>query len=107
MCSSELDRFGCLDASSAIDATVTTPRSYAASMACWAAVGFVIAPSASWITRAPWSSAKSTPAANRCPSATNESPTLTGTNWHFGQVPTSPVPFAAATESSASPVPWP
>ena len=34
VCSSDAGRFGCFDASSAIDATTTTPRSYAASIAC-------------------------------------------------------------------------
>jgi len=67
----------------------------------------LIAPSASWITLAPESSAKSTPAANRPPSAMKESPTRTGRNRQFGHVPTLPDPFAAAVESSASPVPCP
>ena len=76
-------------------------------MACWAWRGLLIAPSASWTTSAPESSANSTPAAKRPPSAMNESLTRTGRNRHRGQVPTSPVPFSAAVESLASPVPWP
>jgi hypothetical protein len=67
----------------------------------------LVTPSASCTTSAPLSRANSTPAANRPPSAMNESLTRTGRNRQFGQVPTSPVPLAAAVESLASPVPWP
>ena len=107
VCSSEPGRFGCFDASSAIDAITGTPRRYAASIASWAWRGLLIAPSASWITAAPESRPNSTPAPKRAASAMNESPTRTGMNVHCGQVPTSPVPLSAAVESSASPVPWP
>src|SRR4051794_1790856 len=107
VCSSDAGRFGCFDASSAIDATTTTLCLYAASIAICAWRGFEIAPSASCTTAAPESSANSTPAAKRPPSAMNESPTRTGMKRHCGQLPTSPLPFAAAVESFASPVPCP
>ena len=92
--SSEAGRFGCFDASSAIDATITTPRSYAASIAACACGGLVSAPSASCTTSAPESSANKTPAAKRPPSATNESETRIGRTRQRGQEPTSPVPFS-------------
>ena len=76
-------------------------------MACCAWRGLLIAPSASWMTSAPASSPNRTPAANRPPSAMNESPTRIGRKRQPGQVPTSPQPFSAAVESLASPVPWP
>src|SRR5436190_23835041 len=50
VCSSAAGRFGCFDASSAIDATTTTPRLYAASTASCAWRGLLSAPSASCTT---------------------------------------------------------
>ena len=47
VCSSDAGRLGCFDASSAIDATTTTPRRYAASIADCACGGLFSAPSAS------------------------------------------------------------
>ena len=105
--SSAAGRLACWDCSSAMDATTGTPRRWAASMACWAWGGLLMAPSASWTTSAPESRPNSTPAANRPPSAMNESATRTGRCRHVAQVPNAPVPLWAAVESRASPVPCP
>src|SRR3990172_6004103 len=66
------------------------------------------APSASWTTLAPESTANATPRAKSLASATKESATRTMRGRHSGQTPVPPAPlFVSAVESRASPVPCP
>src|SRR4051812_25813533 len=102
----------CWAASSAADAMIVTPWSYAYRTASRANLELSIVPSASCTTDTSLSTAYSTACAKSLTSATNESPTRSGTNMQFGQVPRLPPPFASlssasAVESCASPVPWP
>ena len=106
MCSSELGRFGCFDASSAMDATTTTPAvGHVDRLLCLARVADRAERLLDHVGAE--SIANSTPAANRPPSAMNESLTRMGMKRQPGQPPTSPEPSSAALESLASPVPWP
>ncbi len=94
--------------SSAADATTATFCFHAYSIASCASGGLLMAPSASWMIVAPESTAKIAATPKSLASTTNESPARTMITVHSGQTPASEMPLlVSATESLASPVPWP
>src|SRR5918998_2042952 len=107
VCGSFDGQLWCWAASSAAEAITATAWSYAYSTASRPRLVWFSVPSASCTTRTSLSVAYSTACAKSLSSAMNESPTRSGIDMQFGQVPSSPPLSASAVESRASPVPCP